>query len=968
MARHHFGGGATDWVLQIDGTTGDATPVPTTPILFFTDLTGGTQVTDLLDPLGSPASSILTDANGFLPDFQAADTIPDTRRLAVDANSGLGPRYWIFCSDLSAEIDEIEATIGGIGSGAITAAAAGVANAMVCPVVGDGVTDDSAAITTFLAAVGASAEGAEILVQSPLPGGSVYINATVQIKTSNTTLRFGSPVVYGPLGRIRIYGAYASTPVSGFPHLTAAAHIGDTAVTVTDRSFFAAGSFIEIRGDHDVTGASLWFEYLSVTSVTAGAGSTGTLHLSSALQNDYTVTYVSGSFTEVVAITSSLATSTPTRGDRTVVLADTSHFVAGDYVQVIDDSLTTSSAGAPQPQNYYHREIAQVRKVTDPTHLLLNHALHHTYDTSQNARVTKINAVVKSKIDNVSATWSAMSTVENAFEMKFAVQSAITNSRVAGNGLYSWLNQGFRQGDSLYCYVDNCYADFPVLTGAGQGYGATLYGATACTVRNSKFSSCRHSVLFYYGASGNHVYDCKSDDVRISDYDCHGAEAVDNWIDHCLVVGGDSVPDDSATPIKAACKAGNENHVQGDKYNTWSDIEVVGHVFNGTAGAIQVVPQSSDNTFRNIRVKGCSYGVRLVANSSATTLVSSNTLIDGCHFEDVTNLSNIDGGASSVLSGVTFQHCTFTRATTTLGLNNADKVRVWDCTWVDPAQPATTYAINASGVTHLSVKSNDMSGSYRGVKLATCPSARIFRNVMHDLADTTLYEDAGGNTGAYFAENDYIGFAPFFSFPNPLGVRYSGTGPSSGQVIRTERPYFTDSPRKHGWNEWNFDPSLISQSGAFTFVSGTRYVMKFTAQNNEPISNIIVNVNTAGSGLTSGQNLAAVYDDQGVQLGITGDQTTNWASTGLKVMSVSGAPIAKTAGREYYIEVMSNGTTPATFGRQATADLAAANGGFGSNAQNRFSVNGTAQTALASPLVLSSNTATGAVPMWVATS
>jgi hypothetical protein len=119
MPRHAFGGGATDWVLQIDGTTSDAEPVASTAILFFTDITGGSVITDLLDNTGTPVTSITTDSNGFLPEFSGPSTTPDTRMMAADASAGAGPRYWIFATDLSAEIDTIEANVTGLLGGAL---------------------------------------------------------------------------------------------------------------------------------------------------------------------------------------------------------------------------------------------------------------------------------------------------------------------------------------------------------------------------------------------------------------------------------------------------------------------------------------------------------------------------------------------------------------------------------------------------------------------------------------------------------------------------------------------------------------------------------------------------------------------------------------------------------------------------------------------------------------------------------
>ena len=822
----------------------------------------------------------------------------------------------------------------------------------------DGATDDAPVIQAVLAAISSSGTHSyEVLAEAP-PGGVIYINSTVQIQTSGVRLRFGSPVLYGPTGRIRIYGAYASSPASGFPHLTANVSAGATAITVTDRSYFSAGTFIEIRGDHDSTGAAQWYDYVTVTSVTAGSGTTGTLNLASALANSYQVTYPSGSLTEIIAIVSSLATTTaPARGDRTIQVAATAGFTAGDYVQVLDDSLVTSASGSPQAQNYYHREIAQVRTVVDSAHLLLSHALHHSYVLAQNARVTKIAPVIGSEICDVSATWGTMSTVLNAFEMTFAVQSAIRNCRATGNSTLSWLSQAFRQGDSLFCEVSNCYADRPALTSAGQGYGATLYGATYCTIRDSKFSGCRHSVLLYYGAAGNQVYDCKSEDARISDYDLHGAESVDNWIHDSIAVGGDSVPDDDATPTKAACKAGNEDHIQGDNYNTFSGIEIVNYAYNGTAGAMQVVPQSTGTTFRDCRVKNAAYGIRLIANSSAATLVTTDTTVDSCHFEDVTTLSVIDGGTSTILSGLTIRGCEFIRATTALTCNNADKVRIRRNDWIDPAQPATTYAVYCQSVTHLSIRGNDVSGSYRGVKLSGCPAARVYGNTMHDLADTTVYEDAGGNTGAYFSGNDIYGFTAI--------TRNSGTGPSTGGVINIAAPYVADNPLRHGWLEWNFDPVAVEATSQAP-VAGTLYRMAFLAQNGGPVSNVVIDIGQlATSGIAN--SFAALIDDTGARLAVSSDLSSALSSgaTGIRAVSLGGS-VTLMAGRWYSIELLigTQGGTALQLARAANI-TGPANGGL-VNAQLRFAVDGTGASVIPSTVTLSSGTASGATTFWVA--
>jgi hypothetical protein len=830
--------------------------------------------------------------------------------------------------------------------------ATGTSDITVSGLHADGVTDDGPTIQTVLSSLGDNGDSHsfEVLAEAP-PSGVIYINSTVEIKTSNTTLRFGSPLVFGPEGCLRIFGAYNELPTSNYPHITANVSSGATQITVTDITPFALGDYIEVRGDHDASGAALWYDYDTITAITPGSGTTGTLTLGTALDNAYQVSYTSGSYTEVVMIVSTLCTTAPTRGSWTVTVASTANFSAGNIVQILDDSLTTSSAGSPQLQNYYHREIAQIVKVISSTQLQLSHALHHSYVLAENARVASIDAIYNSQIRDAAVTWSAMSTVENAFEIEFGVACSIYNCRVVG-GTYSWLNQAFRQSDSYYCYVDNCWADAPVQTSAGQGYGATFYGATYCTIRNCKFTGCRHSVLHYYGASGNLVTGCKSENACLSDYDLHGAESQDNWIDSCIAIGGNSVPTDDATPQKAACKAGNENHIQGDNYNTFSNIWVVNYTYGGNAAAFQVVPSSTGNTFRNCRVTTAAIGITMTYNSSDTTIVTTDTNFENIDFADCTTLTDIDGGTSTTLNGILIQNCRFIRPTTSLTANNGNKYRFMQNIWIDPNLPVNTSAVYCQGVTNLSIKQNDMSGSQRGVKLANCPAARISQNTMHDFLDTTVFEDDGGNTGMYFNNNDIFGFIPI--------TRTSSPGPSTSGVINIYPAYQPDNPSRHGFLEWYFDPNLSTTGSALT--SGTIYLMKISPQYNFTINNVTLVLNgTAATNLTSGQNLVGIYNSSGTRIAVSADQSSSWLTTGTKTISVGATSLI--SNQDYFIAVLSVGTgTMPTMARLSTSS-GIVNVGQ-TNATQRASVNGTSQTSLPSSLTLSSNSGTNVITIW----
>jgi hypothetical protein len=850
----------------------------------------------------------------------------------------------------------------------VSSAAATYLNSIICPgIVGDGVTDNSLTIQTALSAIDITKEASELVVISPTVGGSVYINGTVQVQQSNVTLRFASPVIYGPNGRISIYGTYIYTTPSSPPVLTVAASAGATSITVSNGSYFPVGTYLEVRGDHDATGAALWEDYALVTANTAGSGTTATLTLDTPLANSYSVTYTDGGSSEVVAIASSLATVQPVRGNTTVTVASTSAFSVGQYVQILDDSLNESSSLTSQAQNYLDMEIAQVLSITNSTQMVLTHALHHTYSLTYNARVVGLQPVMNSHIKDAQVTWSATSVVDNAFEIKFGVNCSVQNS-VCSGGTYSWQNDAFRQTNSYFCFIDNCYAEYPVNTSAGYGYGHTIYGGTYCTIRNSKATACRHSFLHYNGAVGNLVTGCMSVDACLSDFDFHGANTWDNRVTDCIAVGGTTVPTDNSTPQKNACNAGNPNHLVGDFNVTFENIRVVNYTYGGNAAALSVVPQSSGITFRNIRVETASYGMWFNYLSANPTLLYSSIVVENCTFDNCTNLSQINGSSSANMSGLVIQNNTFINAATALTIDYVSGAKVLKNTWVTPSLPSQTYAVYAQNCPSIYIKNNDMSQSVRGVKLSGSTNARITGNTMHDFTDTTVYEDAGGNSGTLFRNNDIFGFSLYSSPPIPLGVRVSGSGPSSGSVIDTLPLYMSDHPAKRGFLEWNFNPEAMNTSSKTLTTSGTVYLVKISPLYNTTVTNINVYMGSNGATLTSGENFLGLYDYNGNLMSATADQTTAWGSGAPKLITTAlTTPQTVYAGYDYYVAFLFNGTTSPGFAAGANVP-GPMNVGL-SNAYLRFAAtNSTSVTSLPSTITESSNTSTNASAIFVALS
>lgn len=162
---------------------------------------------------------------------------------------------------------------------------------------------------------------------------------------------------------------------------------------------------------------------------------------------------------------------------------------------------------------------------------------------------------------------------------------------------------------------------------------------------------------------------------------------------------------------------------------------------------------------------------------------------------------------------------------------------------------------------------------------------------------------------------------PFTSPGRPLATAVpllaSGTAPAvgtSGKVARQDhvhpRNYW--EPADHGIIAWTYDPVAASANSVLG-TAGTTYVAKCHVYVASSVTNIIVNVGTAGNVLTASQCLAGLYQG-GTLIGTTADQSGTWNSTGLKTMALVSGPFNITAG-DVYVAFFANGTTLPAFAR-----------------------------------------------------
>ena len=156
-------------------------------------------------------------------------------------------------------------------------------------------------------------------------------------------------------------------------------------------------------------------------------------------------------------------------------------------------------------------------------------------------------------------------------------------------------------------------------------------------------------------------------------------------------------------------------------------------------------------------------------------------------------------------------------------------------------------------------------------------------------------------------------------------------------------------PVDHGIKAWTQDPAGCGSTGSIN-TSGVIYLSKVILRAPASISNLYVTVTAGGSTLTAGQNLVGLYNSSGTKLVEGADQTTPFATAGTKTIAITTQNLA--AG-SYYIAIMSNGTTPATFMRGNGASGSAINIGL-ANSVGRFLDFGAGQTSLPSSITLSS--------------
>jgi hypothetical protein len=124
MGRHLFLAGMADWATDLgaDETSVNSQAgiralfIPDATITFYDAQTGGTPITDLLDALDTPITSVAADDSGEFPQIQGPDTDPETWSMWADGNGGAGPRRLVVATDIGDAVTEVRNAVADLSS------------------------------------------------------------------------------------------------------------------------------------------------------------------------------------------------------------------------------------------------------------------------------------------------------------------------------------------------------------------------------------------------------------------------------------------------------------------------------------------------------------------------------------------------------------------------------------------------------------------------------------------------------------------------------------------------------------------------------------------------------------------------------------------------------------------------------------------------------------------------------------
>lgn len=636
---------------------------------------------------------------------------------------------------------------------------------------GDGVTDDSFVLNRKMKELNAAGLSAAFWLK-PQDGKFFYFNSTVDIRSDMwvifSSARVGPNIVFGPTGRLRMFGSQSELPESNLPKIRQQLPIDTDIIYLGNEpestaANFSVGGRIVIRGKSDASGIAIEKEEKTIIAVDT---INNNLQVDTPFEFTYEVSYPPAEFeqkqgtadlTFVTRLVSNDFAADANPGDMVITLADTSGISIGDWLYLFDDSVAADIGGTSN--NFITQEMVQVVDIVGNV-LTLNHALYHTYTTAKYARTIRIDVCNNARLTGANMSWNAESDNRDyhAVFVGYATNCLVEDCHCSDAAGFGNKGNGFRLDIGYNNIVDNCSVERPSFLGPGLGYGVAMYGSTNCKATNCYAERCRHSFVYFKGAAGNTFADVTSVGATISDIDFHGANEVYNLVDGFVILGGPIISDDAND--KSGIKFGNEFHLAGCSHNfvTNGTIEYPDQV-NPSIG-VDILPASVGNKVSNLVMKGVSLGIQIIDQSRDTTLKAVDTVLKNIEIHNATDRAmklqgNANGGSSRVISGLDLINIEMYGCSRHIEIEQAENVTMRGCSTIRPGSTVTyPYMLDARDVTGLRVLHNTPTDIQRAFRVENCPAAVVQDNTFVGLLSSfTPINDISGNTGAVMFPN-----------------------------------------------------------------------------------------------------------------------------------------------------------------------------------------------------------------------
>lgn len=617
----------------------------------------------------------------------------------------------------------------------------------------------------------------------------VYLNAALNVR-SNVHLNFKCPVILGEYGQLRIYGGFYETPETDLPKLRADLTAGTNTIYCGTQSEslatnYSVGDKIIIRGMSDGNGQAVEYQEATVASIDTGNNN---ITIEEDLEYNFKASYPAGDYeanfgsTDYTFITFQTFTTLSAdagRGDYSITVTNATDFAVGDYIFFGDEKVPADVAGSST--NTFRHEVNKIIDITGSA-ISLENALCHDYETSYEAYIIKMDMAENASIRGAHVNYNAEpdSFTINAFTIAYAKDCRIENCVVENEGSYTSKGHGFRIDRAINCHTYNCAVYPPKYVDAAEGYGFTFYRSNHCSHNNAYARGCRHSFLFFRGASHNRFNDIISIDCRKSDIDFHGGDEYGNVVDGFTIVGGDQVYGSHIEAIKF----GNESHVTGSCNN----IVRNGTVTDYKGYGIGIVPVASNNIVENVIFKNIDRFIRCVDLSVDGTLAVADNIVRNCVVDTViTDLGYIDstanGGSSQVVDGLVIENNIFKNIDTYFkNFTNTVNCRFLNNKFLDGVNNATDpWIIKAVNSDKLLIQNNFIHKGTKFLSIQNCNSFICKDNRLLNFYDTVVLDDVSGNDGYIFQYNDFEGFDEIYSLN------------STGSIINKHQASFESS-------------------------------------------------------------------------------------------------------------------------------------------------------------------------------